>query len=133
MSAFGNIGSGYDGVKFNTVGDAIAGRIVSFEDFQVTEFADDPKRGVKKGDPKVFPSGDPILGVKVNLETEPGNEGSRVTLWVEKPAMLKAIATAFRQAGKTDVAVGDDLAVTFTGYNGRAKAFSAAYSPADAE
>jgi hypothetical protein len=45
--------------------------------------------------------------------------------------MLKAIAAAVREAGRVDIAEGDDLAVTFTGFDGRAKTFSAAYAPGE--
>lgn len=132
MSAIANASTGYDAVKFKSVGDAVAGRIISFEDYQEKEFADDATKGVKKGDPKTYPSGDPIMGTKINLETNPGDEKSRVTLWAQGKLMLAAIAAAVRGAEKPDIAIGDDLAVTFTGYDGRAKAYSAAYSPADA-
>lgn len=124
MSAIANQSSGYTAVNLKAVGDAVAGRIVGFEDYQVTDF--------QTKQPKVFEkSGDPVMATRVHLETEPGNENSRVTLWAEKQNMLKAIAVAFRAAGKSDIAEGDDLAVTFTGYDGRAHAFSAAYSPAE--
>lgn len=131
MSAIANASSGYTAVKFKAVGDAVAGRIIEFEDYQEKEFADDEKRGVKKGDPKTYPSGDPVMGTKIGLETEPGKEASRVTLWAQGKLMLAAIHAAVRGAGKQDIAVGDDLAVTFTGHDGRAKTYSAAYSPAE--
>lgn len=131
LSAIANASSGYTAVKFKAVGDAIAGRIIAFEDYQEKEYADDQARGVKKGDPKTYPSGDPIMGTKISLETNPGDESSRVTLWAQGKLMLAAIAAAVRGSERADIAVGDDLAVTFTGYDGRAKAYSAAYSPAD--
>jgi hypothetical protein len=118
-------------VSLKAVGDSVAGRIAEFDNYQVTHFADDPKNGVKKGDLKFFPSGDPIMGVKVVLETSPGDAGSRVTLWAEKPNMLRAIAAAVRAQGATDLELGADLAVTFSGFEGRAHSFQAAYARAD--
>lgn len=123
MSAIASQSSGYDAVQFRSVGDAVAGRIIGFEDYQVTDFS--------TKEPKFFKSGDPIMGTRVHLETRPGDESSRVTLYAEKVNQLKAIAAAVRAAGKVDIEIGADLAVTHTGVDGRAKAFSAAYSPSE--
>ena len=123
MSAIANQSSGYTSITLKATGDAVAGRIVGFEDYQVKDY--------QTKEPKVFPSGDPVMGVRVHLETSPGDEKSRVTLYAEKANMLKAIAAAVRGAGKQDIAEGDDLAVTRTGMDGRAITFSAAYSPAE--
>lgn len=123
MSAISQVSSGYTAVTMNNVGDAVAGRITGFDDYQVNDFT--------TKQPKFFPSGDPIMGTKIHLETRPGDEESRVTLWAEKANMLKAIAAAVRDKGAADIAEGADLAVTFTGFNGKAKTFTAAYSPAE--
>lgn len=122
MSAIANQSSGYTAVSLKTAGDSVTGRIIDFADYQVTEF--DTKK------PKFFPSGDPIMGVRVDMETNPGHEDSRVTLWAEKKNMLKAIADAVRGADKADIAIGDDLAVTRVGMDGKSITFVAAYSPA---
>ncbi len=133
MSALGNAG-GYPAVKFKNVGDKVAGRIVSFEDFQETEYEDDPRRGVKKGDLKFYPkSQDPIMGVRIVLETIPGDETSRVTLYCQGKRLMSAVANAFRAKGAGDLEVGADLAVVHPGYDGRAKAYSADYSRPVAE
>lgn len=123
MSALSQVSSGYSAVKFNVVGDAVAGRIIGFDDYAVLDFT--------TKEPKLFPSGDPILGVKIHLETIPGNESSRVSLWCEKANQLKAVATAVRAAGRDDLTIGDDLAMTFTGMDGKAKTFSADYAAAE--
>lgn len=123
MSAIAQQSSGYTAVNLGATGDAVAGRIIGFEDYQVLEY------GTKK--PKVFPSGDPVMGTRIHLETSPGDESSRVTLWAEKVNMLKAIAVAVRGCGKSDIAEGDDLAVTRTGMDGKSITFSSAYSPAE--
>lgn len=115
----------YPAVKFNSVGDSVAGRIIGTEDYQETVFG-------TKGELKFYPSGDPVMGVRVYMETTPGDESSRVTLWAQGKLLMKAIAVAFRAAGAQDLEVGADLAVTFTGYDGRAKTYSAAYSRPEA-
>lgn len=123
MSAIASQSSGYTSVSLKAQGDAVAGRIIGFDDYQLTDF--------KTKELRFFPSGDPIMGTKVHLETDPGNEDSRVTLYAEKVNMLKAIAKAMREAGRTDLVIGDDLAVTRTGMDGNAITFSAAYAVAE--
>ena len=114
-------GSSYPAVQFSKIGDAVAGRIVAFEDYQEIDF--DTKQ------PAFYAkSGDPIMGTKVHLETSPGDEGSRVTLWCKGKRMMGAVATALRKEGASDLEVGADLAVTHTGMDGRAKDYQAAYS-----
>lgn len=123
MSLIGNSGLS---AKFQTVGDAVAGRIVSFEDYQEQDFY--------TKEPKVYEkSGDPVMGVRITLEQEPGNEESRITLWAHGKLQLQAIRNAVRATNARDLEVGADLAVTFTGYQGRAKAYQAAYARPEAE
>lgn len=125
MSVIGST-SGPSAVSFKNVGDSVAGRIVSFADYQVKDF--------NTGDPKVFEkSGDPVMGCAIVLEKTPGDAASQVTLYAEKPRMLKAISAAVRAQGASDIEAGADLAVTWTGMDGRAKAFSAAYARPEAE
>ncbi len=127
MSALTQVsGSAYPSVVFKNVGDAVAGRIVGHEDYQETVF------GTRE--PKTYPdSGDPVMGVRIHLETVPGDKSSRVTLWCQGKLLMRAVAQAIRKAGHADVTDGSDLAVTFTGYDGRAKTYDADYSPAEAE
>lgn len=128
MSAIANQGSGYKAVKLAATNDSVAGRIVSFEDYHTKDF--------KTGESKFFPSGDPILGTRIVLDTDPtkpDDDSSYVTLHAEKVNMLRAIAAAVRGAGKVDIEVGGDLAVTRTGMDGNAQTFSAAYSAPEAE
>ena len=134
MSLIGNISGDdkYPAVKFSNVGDAVAGVIVATEDYQEKEFGDDPKKGVRKGDPKFFESGDPIMAVRITLETNPGDASSRVNLYAQGARMLKAIAKAVKATGAADLELGGELAVTHTGRDGNAKAYESAYARPDA-
>ncbi len=109
----------YSTAALKTLGDSVAGCIVAFEDYQPNDF--------NTGQPKTFKDGTPWPGVRVHLEQEPGNEASRVTLYVEKINMLNAIGKAVADAGASDLEVGADLAVTFSGRDGQAHTFSASY------
>lgn len=123
--------------SLKNVGDSVAGRITGIEDYQLKEFGgtDLQFRKDKNGNFILDGNGQkiPQMGVRITLETEPGNASSATTLWVEKWRMVKAIGAAVVQAGASDIEVGGDLAVTFVGYEGRAKTFSAAYAKPEAE
>jgi hypothetical protein len=113
----------YPAVKFSAVGDSVAGRIIGVLDYQETVFGSDEL--------KTHPeTGDPVWAVRIVLETVPGDESSRVTLWAQGKLLMLAITTAFRSAGAEDVAIGGFLTVTFTGYDGRAKTYQADYRTA---
>lgn len=133
MSAIADRGTGNKWVKFKDVGDNVVGTIVAFEDLQDKEFEDLPARGVKKGDLKFYPSGDPVMFTQIILETIPGDPSSQVTLDAKGKLMMQAIGRAIKVAGGKDLEIGGDLAVVFTGYNGRAKAYSSNYSRPDGE
>lgn len=123
MSLIGNSGTS---ASFGAVGDAVAGVIVAFEDYQELDFY--------TKEPKVYEkSGDPVMGVRITLEQTPGDGDSRITLWAKGKLQLTAIRQAVKAAGARDLEVGADLAVTFTGYQGRAKTFQAAYARPEAE
>ena len=123
MSVLANVSGGYPAVSFKNVGDSVAGRIISTEDYQEKIFD-----GPDKGKPRTYPkTGDPVMATKIVLETAPGDESSRVTLYAQGGLLIKAIVRAFREAGASDVTVGDEMAVTFTGMDGRAKTYAAAY------
>lgn len=134
MSALTNTSTGYPAVKFPSLGSGVAGRIIGHEDYQETEYADDPAKGVKKGDLKTYPnSGDPVMGVKIHLETIPGDPSSRVTLYCQGKRLMKAVAGAIRGSGATDLQEGADLAVVHDTMDGRAKGYSAQYSQPEAD
>lgn len=111
----------YPAVSFKSIGDSVGGRIVHYEEYQEQDFY--------TKEPKVWPkSGDPVMGVRITLETNPGDVASRVQLWASGRKMLQAIAKAVKDQGANDIAEGADLAVTFTGFDGRAKTYQAAYA-----
>jgi hypothetical protein len=109
----------YPSAAFKSIGDGVAGRVVATEDYQEKVFG--------STDLKFFPSGDPVMGVRITLEMTPGDEATRVTIWAQGKRMLQAIAKAVKGAGAPDIELGSDLALTFTGYDGRAKVYQAAY------
>lgn len=127
-SALSQTSTGYPRFKFDKIGARVAGRIVGFEDYQETEYETDVKKGVTKGDLKFYPSGDPVMGTRIHLETEPGDPTSRVTVWCSGKLMMKAVAGAFKAKGAEDLEIGGDLAIVHDAMDGRAKDYSAEYS-----
>lgn len=119
MGAFDNVSNNYSAAKFSALGDSVAGRIVGFDEYQTTDF--------QTKQPKFFPSGDPVMGVHIHLEQSPGDPSSRVTIFADKLAQLKAIKAAFTAAGRSGLTEGDDLALSHTHMDGRAKGFKANY------
>jgi hypothetical protein len=93
--------SPYPAVMFENVGDSVSGRIVGVERYEE--------------------------GVRVDLETDPRDEASKVTLWCQGTKLTEAVGSACRAADVSTLTVGDDLAVTFTGYDGRPKIYDAVY------
>lgn len=126
MSVIAGIsGNSYPSASFKAVGDSVAGRIVSFEDYQEKVFGSEEL--------KFWPSGDPVMGVRIGLEVSPGDPNSRITVWAQGKKLLAAIALAVKSTGAQDLEIGGDLAVTFTGYDGRAKTYQAAYAKPEGE
>lgn len=123
MSLIGNSGAS---ASFTAVGDAVAGRIVQFEDYQELDFYTKEPKTYEK-------SGDPVMGVRITLEQTPGDAESRITLWAHGALQLKAIRTAVKGTGARDLELGADLAVTYTGLQGRAKVYQAAYARPEGE
>lgn len=128
MSVIGttNTSEKYPSVSFKSIGDAVVGRIVALEDYQQKEYNTNPNAPVVLKTWKK--SGDPMMGVRVTLETNPGDKTSRVTLWGEGQKLLMALAAAVKGSGAPDLEIGADLAVTFDGYDGRAKTYKADYA-----
>jgi hypothetical protein len=100
--------------SFTTFGDKYVGRITAARKQQQT----DPNTG----QPKSFPSGDPIMLLLVTIQPETGDP---ITLWAKGgnftavegsgTSMMNAITSAARAAGAKAISEGDELAVAFTG------------------
>ncbi|WP_051750081.1 hypothetical protein [Phycicoccus jejuensis] len=71
------------------------------------------------GSPKFFPSGDPIMGIHVVVQTNErdatieGDDGRR-TFYIEGRYLKEAVREGIRNAGSAGLEVGGQLTVTFT-------------------
>lgn len=71
------------------------------------------------GKPKFYPSGDPIMGITVEVATDErdagieDDDGTR-TFWIEGRYLKDAVRSAVRAAGANGLEVGGRLQVTFT-------------------
>lgn len=122
-------------VSFLTVGDKVSGK--------VKEKALTQQRDLEDGTLKTWDDGSPRMQLVVTLtgtgmfDPEVEDDDGTRRLFVDKPAMRKAIAAAVKAAGATGLEVGSTLTVEFTGtgtpvkrgFNGP-KEFSAKYTPA---
>jgi hypothetical protein len=74
------------------------------------------------GKPKFFPSGDPIMGVTVEVQTnerspeDPDDDGKR-TFYIEGKRLKEAVREAVKAAGGPGLEVGGTLDVTLTHYD----------------
>lgn len=109
--------------KFESVGDVNEGEIVEIsEPVQATKF--------QTTEPSFWPSGDPMMQVKVTLATDqrdpqdPSDDGKR-GLWVlesgKQGGLLWAIREAVKAAGVDDLKIGGKLRVAFTGTDPESK------------
>lgn len=74
------------------------------------------------GAPKTFPSGDPIMGILVEVQTEerdPSRDGDdgRRTFYIEGRRLKDAVKAGIRNAGGSGLEVGGVLDVTLTRYD----------------
>lgn len=134
-------GGGAATAKFDTPGTTVGGRIVSPpKAFQEREFNRTTKRS--DGPPKVFPSGDPIMGISVDVQTtirtDAEDDGVR-RIYIQGKRLKDATREAIRAAGAPGLEVGGELHVTYT-RDGEAagpgvsppKEYTARYIPASA-
>ena len=109
--------------KFEAAGDTHVGEIVEIsERLQATKYG--------TTDPSFWPSGDPMMQVKITLQTDerdpedPADDGKR-GLWVlesgKQGGMLWAIREAVKKSGADDLREGGRLQVTFTGTDPESK------------
>lgn len=72
------------------------------------------------GAPKFFPSGDPIMGVLVTVQTdekEDTDDDGKRTFYVEGKRLKDAVRSAVRAAGANGLEVGGKLDITLTHYD----------------
>lgn len=99
-------------------GQMLGGKIVS--DPQTYHVREYDKNNPGNGPLKYFPSGDPIYGLTVDVQTterDPSiedDDGVR-RMFIEKKRQLNAVRDAVRQAGASGLAVGGDLYMAWTG------------------
>lgn len=110
-------GGGVPAVKFANPGDTVTGRIIAPpQAYQVRDY--DPKNP-GAGTPKTYPSGDPIMGVYVDIATDlrdpsiEDDDGTR-RLYIEGRYIKADVAAAVRTAGAPGLEVGGTLTVSFT-------------------
>lgn len=114
------------GFRFKDIGDGIVGRIAELSEYQVRDY--------ETREPKLHPkTGDPIMGLRITLQTDLSDWTSHKTLWVEKPLMIKAIAEAVQAAGADDLEEGGDLAVLLDGRAGMTMLWKASYTAPGAD
>lgn len=120
--------------KFETVGQTWSGKIVSEPvAYQVTDF--------QTKTPKTYPSGDPIMGVKVEIQTDVRDpavedDDGRRRIFLDGKRIKEAVRDAVVNAGATGLAIGGTLTVTYTGDGTPAsrgvsapKLYAASYTP----
>lgn len=120
--------------QFLKPGDSVTGTIVSSELQQQKEFADDEKKGVKRGDPKFWDDGKPMNQLRIVLQTTDrdvsyDNDTGKRAVYA-KGELANAIRDAIKTSGATGLTEGAELGVTFTGKAGQKKLYSATYSSA---
>lgn len=110
-------GDGVPGAKLDEPGATVEGIVLDFKARQIREYNKLTKRSDGPG--KVFPSGDPIMGILVDLQTterdpkEEGDTGVR-RLYVESKNFKQTLRDAIQLAGGKGLEKGARLSVNFT-------------------
>ena len=132
------MGGGVKPAEFHTVGTTVGGLIVfKPKSYHVREY---DKNNPGGGALAYFPSGDPIMGINVDVKSnardpgDPNDDGTR-RLYLDKARQLAAVRLAVRAVGAAGLEQGGYLAVTLTGSEeGKgsmpAHTWSAVYRPA---
>lgn len=129
----------YPAVKFQHPGESVVGRIIEFKDVPENDYNTKlPKWWGENGKPVALPAEEaqarnlrPVEQCKVTLETRPGDQASRVNLYISGQRMVRAVRQALAAKGANDLSVMSDLSVTYTGNEGMAKVYAANYEPFD--
>lgn len=125
--------------KFDSPGIVVGGRIVAPPKAHQEREYDRNNPG--QGRPKTFPSGDPIYGLTIDVQTDQrdpsiaDDTGVR-RIYVEGKRMKEAVRNAVQAAGAPKLEIGGTLEVVFTGYGQAAsegvnapKEYQARYTP----
>lgn len=112
-------GGGAPTAKFLSPGDTVGGRIIAPpRSHHEREF---DRNNPGKGAPKYFPSGDPIYGITIDVQTNlrdpsiDGDTGIR-RIYVEGKRLKDTVRDAVYASGSQKLEVGGELHVTFTGH-----------------
>lgn len=125
---------GVTSAKFETPGTTVHGKIARPPEVQ-------QQREIDSGKPKFWEDGKPRLQIVAHVQTTDRDpeieDDDGVRAIYIRGNMLRAVREAVRKAGCTDLAVGAELAVTYTGDGQRTrsgynppKLYSAVYTPA---
>lgn len=108
-------GGGAKSMKFEDPGTSYEGTITAPPEVrQEREYDRDNPGG---GAPKFFPSGDPIMGIIVTVQTDrrdDADDDGKRTFYVEGRYVKEAVRNAVRASGARGLEVGGHLKVTFT-------------------
>jgi len=102
--------------KFTNPGDTVGGRIVAPPRAHQEREYNPANPG--QGTPKYFPSGDPIFGITVDVQTnlrDDAEDNGVRRIYVEGKRLKEAVRTAVQESGAARLEVGGELHVTFTG------------------
>lgn len=106
-------GAGAPALKFDNVGDRKVVTITAAPQVRQEREYDPSNPG--GGAPKTFPSGDPIMGIFVDVREDATGEDH--TFYIEGKRLKDAVKGAIRAAGGTGLEVGAKLDVTLTHYD----------------
>lgn len=104
------LGSGLPSAKFGEIGDTVRGTIRKIGEPRQARDMDD--------NPKVWPSGDPVMQFNIELQTDDMDNGANgvVNLWVQAGSELqRALAKAVRASGANEIVEGAQVAVQHSG------------------
>jgi hypothetical protein len=111
------MGGGRPAAKFEHPGATVGGKILAPpRTHQEREY---DRNNPGRGKPKVFPSGDPIYGITVDVQTNDRSLGAEDDgvrrIWIEGKRLKEAVREAVRAGGGTSLQQGGELWVKYTG------------------